>query len=439
MNVETTFFTSGSTGESKPIVRTEASLLDDAGAIVSAFGDIWSAKPLVVASVRPEHMYGALWRVRAPGIAGSDVWPGVVVSVEELCGVCRESEKILFVTTPSFLENALLHPDFPSLRGRFAAIVTSGSMLRGETALAVAEAVGTCPLEIFGSTETGTVAWRRRAGGEEWTVFDRVVATQDENGCIVVDSPFAGIRPFKMSDRVKFVSGGRFLLLGRADRRVKILERYVSLSEVERSFTAHPFVERVRVEADGSAVPRLGALVVLSGEGCSALASSSISDVSARIRRDLMPSLGSLAFPRKIRFVRAMPVNPQGKTTVFAVRDALSRWCEEPLVTEWSATASVLSARMVFPSDLKCFKGHFPDCPILPGVAQLFFVRHFARQIFADWPDAVTFRRLKFQRLVFPNREVSLEVRRTGAGSFSFLMSLSGEPCSSGVAERSAK
>ena len=112
------FGTSGSTGDSKPIVRTEESLMADAASLVKAFPEVWSSQPAVVASVRPEHMYGALWRVRAPCIAGCEVHPSTVFSVEELADACRRHGRILFVTTPSFLEKAMLHPDFASLKLR---------------------------------------------------------------------------------------------------------------------------------------------------------------------------------------------------------------------------------------------------------------------------------------------------------------------------------
>ena len=80
---EVTFGTSGSTGASKPIVRSEDQWRDDARLLLRAFPDVWGAAPTVVASIRPEHMYGALWRVRARQIAGSFVDPGIVFSVEE--------------------------------------------------------------------------------------------------------------------------------------------------------------------------------------------------------------------------------------------------------------------------------------------------------------------------------------------------------------------
>ncbi|MBR2838579.1 MAG: AMP-binding protein [Kiritimatiellae bacterium] len=429
------FATSGSSGAAKEIVRREADLQADAAALVAAFPEIWAERPTVVASVPADHLYGALWRVRAPACAGCRVEPETAISVEQLAAARARLGRFLFVTTPSFLEKLLDHPDAAQLRGAFVGIVTSGSLLRGETALAAAERLGACPLEIFGSTEAGTVAFRRRADGDLWTLAPGVAASADADGQLVVDSPFAMARPLAMSDAVAFADPRRFRLLGRTDRRAKILETLVSLPDVEAAFEAHPLVAACRAETTGEKVPRLGALVVLSGPGRAALASGTHQALLARLRRDIMPKLGPAAFPRRMRAVRALPADARGKTTADAVRRALAASCREPVVTAWTQTAEQLAASLVFPPDSECFDGHFPGLPILPGVAQLYFLRHFAQQAFPDFPDAAVYRRLKFQRIALPGREIAMSVTRLGDGRFSFEMCVESGRCSSGIVE----
>ena len=107
----------------------------------------------------------------------------------------------------------------------------------------------------------------------------------------------------------------------------------------------------------------------------------------------------------------------------------------EPLVLKWAAAADSLEAELVFPADGEWFNGHFPGFPVLPGVAQLFFVRHFARKVFSDFPDAGTYRRIKFRRLVRPDEHVLLEVGRAGPCAFSFKMSVGEAIASSGLVE----
>ena len=123
------FRTSGSSGEAKAIVRSGESLDADARAIVAAFPEVWGACRRVVATIPRDHMFGALWRIRAPAIAGCDSPEETVVSVEGLVAACVEGD-VLLATTPSFLEKALEHPGFASLKGKIAAVVVSGSPLR---------------------------------------------------------------------------------------------------------------------------------------------------------------------------------------------------------------------------------------------------------------------------------------------------------------------
>lgn len=108
----------------------------------------------------------------------------------------------------------------------------------------------------------------------------------------------------------------------------------------------------------------------------------------------------------------------------------------EPLPLKWVADAESLEAELEFPPDGIWFAGHFPGVPILPGVAQLFFARTFARKAFGDFPDAGLYRRIKFRRLVRPGELVSLKVARKGEGAFSFMMSVGGAIASSGIVER---
>ena len=432
------FLTSGSTGKAKEILRLGREMEADARALAAKFFDGGRGAARCVAGTVPlDHFYGTLWRSVLPGVAGLERVPETFSSVESLAGGLSGRDGIVLVTTPSFLGKALEHPLAASLRGRVAEVVTSGSTLPAETAAAAERVLGVRPLEIFGSTETGTVAWRR--GGVEWTQMDGVEASADGEGCLVVDSPWAMERPMAMSDAVRFTAPRRFVLLGRTDRIAKILETIVPLEPVERAFLGHPFVSSCRAAAWGDAPKRIGLLAVLSREGLEALAAGTHSGTCSRLRADLLGKTGALAFPRRIRFVRELPVDARGKIPEAAVAAALGDWCQEPAVLEWKAAADSLDATLVFPPDCRCFSGHFPSVAVLPGVAQLFFLRRFAKQAFPDFPDAGTFVRLKFRKLVFPGVELSLRVRRGTGDSFAFSMECPDGPCLSGVVEKPAR
>ncbi|WP_145508772.1 hydroxymyristoyl-ACP dehydratase [Yersinia alsatica] len=63
---------------------------------------------------------------------------------------------------------------------------------------------------------------------------------------------------------------------------------------------------------------------------------------------------------------------------------------------------------LLLPADLLWFSGHFPTCPILPGVAQINWVMHYANQLFGPMPVVKSIDVVKFQRPLMPNDKVTL-------------------------------
>ena len=61
------FRTSGSTGGAKTIVKQVAQLEADVEMLAGAFSDIFSSRPYFLTTIRPEHMFGTLWRQMLPG------------------------------------------------------------------------------------------------------------------------------------------------------------------------------------------------------------------------------------------------------------------------------------------------------------------------------------------------------------------------------------
>lgn len=430
---EIRFLTSGSTGEPKEIVRDAAQILADVRALLSLFPAFARASRFI-GSVSRSHLFGTIWMDMLPHEAAVEVEDGQVLTVEELLE--KAVDNCVFITTPSFLEKAVRHPDFIKLNGRFTDVVVSGGPLRNETSLEVKRQLGMCPLEIYGSTEAGTVGWHRADEGRTVNLFEGVEADVNSEGLLVVRSPFAATNPLIMPDKVRFVSPLRFELLGRADRLVKVNEEFVSLTKVENALKTHRYVRDSRAETYSSGVERVGALVVLNEDGNAALAKGTYAEIIGELRESVKPQLSSLSMPRRIRFVRELPVNERGKTTVKAVKDILNGIFREPAVLKYSATGSKLEMEFVLPPDNECFKGHFPGFPILPGVAQLMLVQHFAKEAFADFPCAVKYSKLKFRRLVKPAELMRMDVSRSAGGGFQFVIAVGDEIAASGcVAE----
>jgi 3-hydroxymyristoyl/3-hydroxydecanoyl-(acyl carrier protein) dehydratase len=65
---------------------------------------------------------------------------------------------------------------------------------------------------------------------------------------------------------------------------------------------------------------------------------------------------------------------------------------------------------------LEHFRGHFPGFPILPGIVQLDWAVQFGRRHFEGLGESTGVDNFKCQALVFPDAELTLELRRDETG-----------------------
>lgn len=268
-----------------------------------------------LATIEPHHMYGKLWREMLPSALGCTVDPEVILAPESLLEKMRSAEKVFFVTTPTFLKRFCAYADQYEVPQNCVEIVTSGSLLDAEVSAAARRVFGVAPQEIFGSTETGGVAWRRQ-GGEtgiyDWTVFDPVkVKTDGEGRLVVVRSPFSFSHGYVMGDGVELSPDGRrFKLLGRRDRMVKIAEQRVNLPDMEERIRSMEGIADVALVAlEGEKGAYLGAVLVTKDQNMKPRDPQSV----LAMRKRMIPIFPKGAVPRRYRFVSELPRNPQGK------------------------------------------------------------------------------------------------------------------------------
>jgi acyl-coenzyme A synthetase/AMP-(fatty) acid ligase len=321
------FHTSGSTSQPKTIVKTFESLAKEV-----AFHRAWlhpSPDTVFLSTIEPDHMYGTLWRVMLPSAAGCRVDPEIILSPESLVEKMNAAEKVFFVTTPSFLKRFCAYAEQYDVPQNCVEITTSGALLDAATSAAAKRVFGVAPLEIFGSTETGGVAWRRQgesAAPYDWTVFDPVKVKVDAEGRLVVRSPFSFQRDFVMGDGVELAPDGRhFKLLGRRDRLVKIAEQRVSLPEMEEKMKQLDGIDDVALVAlEGEKGSYLGAAVVLDATRDAASSETPGAKILA-LRKRLIPLFPKGTVPKRYRFVSELPRNAQGKVQVSALRELMAR------------------------------------------------------------------------------------------------------------------
>jgi acyl-coenzyme A synthetase/AMP-(fatty) acid ligase len=401
--------TSGSSGEPKRIEKNLRQLSNEVQALEQLWGDDLGTA-CMIGSVAAQHIYGLLFRVLWPLCAGRPFVRRQLAFPEDLQRASREHPVFAWVASPALLKRMGDNLDWAALSS-VRRVFSSGGALPVEAARSLRQRLGQWPTEIFGSSETGGIAWRQ--GDERWLPFAGVELSQDSDGALLIVSPY--LPPGHVehtADAARIDADGRFELLGRLDRIVKLEEKRISLPMLEQALMTHDWVSEARLGVVRENRASLGALLVLSETGLRALRNQGRRAVTEALRRHLSGHCETLALPRRWRWLRQLPLTAQGKLPQAEVEALLmAARPKTPDVLEQVETDGEWNLQLVVPPDLAYFSGHFPSAPVLPGVVQVDWALSLGRQLLDLPPRFVGMEVLKFQQLVRPGDEIQLHLR----------------------------
>lgn len=304
-------FTSGSTGQSMPHPKSWGSLATEAALTASRLE--LQAGLHFLGTVPPQHMYGLGSTLMLPlhngGVihAGQPLFPADIRLALEALPAPR-----VLVTTPLHLRICLEQQlEFPPL----ALILSAAAPLSLELAQQ-AEAAFDAPLmEIYGSTETGTIATRRTSHGENWESLAGVHFSHGENGLTRVEGGHIQTH-VELQDVIEATTdNSHFRLAGRAADMLNIAGKRASLGDLNLQLNLIPGVRDgvffAPDEEPGKAV-RLSALVVAP--------ELSEQQIIAALRQAIDPAF----LPRPLYKVDELPRNATGKLPREALRELLA-------------------------------------------------------------------------------------------------------------------
>lgn len=103
-----------------------------------------------------------------------------------------------------------------------------------------------------------------------------------------------------------------------------------------------------------------------------------------------------------------------------------------------AACDEVVEIKLHLPPGLRYFEGHFPGCPLLPGVVQVKWAVDLGRAhcaaLFAAQPRFVSLSNVKFMRVILPESVVDLRLEASCArGRLAYEYRVGGALCSSGA------
>lgn len=411
-------YTSGSTGHPKAVKQRLTEFEADNAFVISQWGEEFLSRKLVT-TVSQHHIYGYLFSSSLPFTLAVPYRRKRIEFPEEFENL--DDEQYIIIAVPAFLKRTNMEMKAAAntesadkakkLPLKNPWIFTSGGVLYPDVARDTLKIFGFCPLEVYGSTETSGIAYRQQTKDDQlWTPFANAKIWKNDAGCLTIISPYikdpAG---FATGDLVEIFDDGRFLLKGRADSIVKIEEKRISVVEVENRLIQSGLVADCCVVPMSDRRQYLAAAVVLNDEGKKKFADTEKYLINRFFHDYLLQFFENVVLPKKWRYLDSLPTDVQGKKKKPVIQKLFAPENPHGIPAETVMTRSendgVLKVELEveIPETSDYFDGHFPDFKLLPAVAQIDLVAHFAQRYFGTDLAIPEIKRFKFSDKILPN------------------------------------
>ena len=433
-----TVLTSGSTGDRKHLTRSVEQLLSECKGLQKKWPH---NEDLISASmVSHQHVYGLIFGIVWPLAQSAQVLSTQQSPVPDFATLDNNNgHAIRLITSPSYLhriDSSIQLANYRDMHQRITkidSVFSAGAPLDPEKAVLAAEILH-CPVnEIYGSSETGAVATRRVDVQGAWQALPNVIL-KIKQGCLSIKAAYVaqGLQnPYISSDKVEVV-GDSFILLGRTDRVVKVEGKRVSLQQIENAVENIDWIKQCAAILLIESRSQIAIAIVLHKAGLQMLHQQGKKALDKLVRQWLVKDLEPIMMPKRIRYLTTIPENSMGKITHERLRAPFAHRARfQPTLHGETRNQSSVELNLALDPDLLVFEGHFPDRPILPGVALVNWVVQLCQQYFdiSLSPDRLV--SIKFMSVLAPNDRLQL-VLVYNEGHLDFRCLCSGEVFSKG-------
>jgi acyl-coenzyme A synthetase/AMP-(fatty) acid ligase len=412
-------FTSGSTGKPKAVKQRLTEFENDNRFVLSKWGDEFLMRK-VCSTVSQHHIYGLLFSVLLPFTTGVPFRRKKIEIPEEL--ETLSVSQYMIIASPAFLKRAVETENQAGINLKSPWIFTSGGVLNRDIAEKTCNVFGFWPVEVYGSTETSGIAWRQSVNGPEWTAFDNAELSRNNDGCLVIRSPYIkDPEGFETSDLVEMLDDKKFILKGRIDSVVKIEEKRISLAEIEERILQSGLAEDTAVIPFESKRQYLAAAIVFNNKGKEKFSGLEKHEINKFWREYLLQYFENIVLPKKWRYLQSIPADSQGKKK----RDDIALLFSNEKSPGQSAGFSGIDSEKIiektensvtleFTLSDSClyFDGHFPGFPVLPAVAQTELILRFASRYLGTNVMGSSIRRIKFSSFIRPFTPLVLKIEK---------------------------
>jgi acyl-CoA synthetase (AMP-forming)/AMP-acid ligase II len=411
-------YTSGSTGEPKPISKTLGQLEQE----ISVLESLWPSQQgcTVLGSVSHQHIYGMTFRLFWPLCSGRAFETTLCEYTEDILHLAAQYNRFELISSPSHLGRFNASLNWASIAPRCHSLTSSAAPLARQDSLIVSRLLNTPVREIYGSSETGAIAWRTQEAMWEaiWQALPRVHLSATTNNTLSVTSPYLKDQEqLTLPDLVEFSPQGGFKILGRVDRIVKVEGKRVSLAAVEQHLLENSCVDYAKALTVTRNRVETAVVIQLSDSGWQQLQRHGRKPLINDLKKALAEHFEAVVLPRRWRFVQQLPYNLQGKLPLDSLQSMFEKKHTETVInesTKWPSitTQSVENEQATLhahiPADLIYFDGHFAEKPILPGIVQIHWAEAYGRQLLSVTGQFKRLEAIKFQKVIPPGQAITI-------------------------------
>lgn len=412
------FKTGGTTSEGKVVRKSSANFEKESKDICEALGLEGDLEFITTTTI--EHLFGYSFYYSLPRVCGFRRNENRINYPEDI-----NIENAVLITTPSFLEVMRKYDVKPPVNPKI--IITAGARLEDETfkyAMSISERV----VEIYGSTETGSIAYRTSFETKRLKLFRGIKILETGEDFTKIATEYSLESPVVIEDKIR-TFGDEIEFLARAGRVLKIQEKRVMSDEIENAVKKSEYIDDVYCfEYEG----KLAAFAVLNEEGKKFLLDNDKLTLTKKLKAGLQ---NFEIIPQRWKFFDEIPHKENGKIDRALINEIFDLNLSLPLVLSRFIEDDFASFKLTFVKNSNFFKGHFEGFPILPGVVQLFFANWFTKLAYGVDCKAGQIRKVKFSNIIRPAEVIELELKFSEKNvSYRYLRE--DTVCSSGVLPR---
>lgn len=289
-------YTSGSTGLPKRIIKTWQNMIDSANLAIYRFNLMTPC--FIVTTVPNQHMFGLETSIFWPFFSKASLWYDRPIFPEDIISALSANTQhpALFVSTPLHLNKLIAFKlGWPKHLSR---VLSATAPMPTTLAQEIEKQMGGQVFEVYGSTETASIASKQSTSSKLWLLYQDVELQTISLNKVAVKAP--GLTSFEpLHDEIELMDNQQFRLGKRDSDLIKVAGKRASLTELNQHLCSiEGIFDGVFIQSENT--ERLVAFVV---------SSITNSDIQKALRKMIDP----VFLPRPIIILHTLPRNDVGK------------------------------------------------------------------------------------------------------------------------------